>query len=54
MDGAEYLVEAEPMFHREHEFRKKISRVFTDNSHAQDAILSWRSQNLDEALRSLV
>ncbi len=40
MDGAEYLVEAEAMFHRQHEFRQQVAGTLSNNGHAQYLILT--------------
>ena len=54
MDRAEYLVEAEAMFHRQHEFRQQVAGVLANNGHAQNVILTRQAENLDKPERRFV
>jgi hypothetical protein len=54
MYGAENLVEAEAMFHCQHEFRQQIAGSLSNNGYAQYLILTRHSQYLDKTVRRLV
>ena len=53
MNGAEYLVEAETMFHRQHEFCQQVAGVLANNGHAQNAVFTRYAEHLDKAVRLL-
>src|SRR5690348_24296 len=54
MDGTEYLVEAQPLLHRQHEFRQKVAGMHADNSDTQDSIFARHSQEFDKPMRRLI
>jgi hypothetical protein len=54
VDGAENLVQAKAMAHRQHVFGDQVAGVFTDDGYAEDTILARHRQHLDEAVRLAV
>jgi hypothetical protein len=54
VDGAEYLVQADAVLHRQHVLGDQVAGVFADDGDAEDAVLARHGQHLDEAVRLAV
>jgi hypothetical protein len=54
VDGAENLVQADAVAHRQHELGQQFAGVFADDGRAEDAVLARHGQHFDVAVRRLV
>jgi hypothetical protein len=54
VDGAEDLVQADAVLHRQHVFGDQVAGMLADEGDAEDAVLARRGQHLDEAVRLAV
>lgn len=54
MNSAEYFIETETMFHRQHEFCQQIAGVLANNGHAQYAVFTRYAEYLDETVPCFV
>jgi len=50
VDGAEDLVQANPMFHGQHVLGDQVAGVFADDRDAKDAVFARHGQHLDKAM----
>ena len=54
MYRAQYLVQPEPVLHREHEFGEQVAGMLADNGGAEDFVAAGNGQDLDHAVRFFV
>ena len=50
MDGAEDLVQAEPVFHRQDKFGQEVAGMFADDRDPENPVLAGHGQDLDKAM----
>jgi hypothetical protein len=48
VNSAEYLFEAEVVFHRQHKFGQQVAGMLANNSYTENAITAWRTEHLDK------
>ena len=51
MNGAEQFVQADIVFHRQHEFSKQFSSMFANDRHAENPVFARLGQHFNKAMR---